>query len=104
MVYPKRGEIYWGPGKNKIMPLIIISNDIGNQYSEDVIVMAGTSKGIDRIYPVEVLISSGLNKPTKFQADAIFTIRKDELGDRITALNEEDMNRINNAIRIELGL
>lgn len=104
MSYPKRGEVYWGPGKRKIRPLLIISNDIGNQYSEDVIVMAGTSKGIDKVYPVEVLVTKELSKPTKFQADAIFTIRKDELGEKITALSQEDISRINNAIRIELAL
>lgn len=104
MTYPKRGEVYWGPGKKKIRPLVIISNDVGNQYSEDVIVMAGTSKGIGKVYPIEVLITKGLKKPTKFQADAIFTIRKDELGEQITTLSQEDISRINNAIRIEMDL
>ena len=104
MTYPKRGEVYWGPGKEEIRPLVIISNDIGNQYSEDVIVMAGTSKNIDKVYPVEVLITKGLKKPTKFQADALFTIRKHELGEQITTLSQENISRINNAIRIELDI
>jgi hypothetical protein len=39
------------------------------------------------VYPVEVLVIEGFSKPTKFQADSIFTIDKEELGERITELS-----------------
>ena len=44
MNFPKRGEVYWGPGKKKTRPLLIVSNDLGNQYSSDVVVIPGTTK------------------------------------------------------------
>ena len=75
MSFPRRGEIFWGPGKEKIRPLLVISNDQGNRYSSNVVVIPGTTKNIDTVYPVEVLVhGEGLPKLTKFQADSIFTI------------------------------
>jgi len=104
MNFPKRGEIYWGPGKKKIRPLLIVSNDLGNQYSSDVVVIPGTTQNTDSIYPVEVLVKKGFSKPTKFQADSIFTIEKNELGEKITSLSSDMMKEINRALQIELNL
>lgn len=104
MIFPKRGEVYWGPGKRKIRPLLIVSNDLGNQYSSDVVVIPGTTQNIDSVYPVEVLVKEGFSKPTKFQADSIFTIEKTELGEKITSLSSDMMKEINRALQIELNL
>ena len=104
MSYPKRGEVYWGPGKKKIRPLLIVSNNLGNQYSSDVVVIPGTTKNIDTVYPVEILVKKGFTEPTKFQADSIFTIEKTELGEKIIALPLNIMQEVNRALRIELYL
>jgi len=105
MSFPRRGEIFWGPGKEKIRPLLVISNDQGNRYSSNVVVIPGTTKNIDTVYPVEVLVhGEGLPKLTKFQADSIFTIYKSELGNKIGQLSSETMNNIATALRIELVL
>lgn len=104
MSYPKRGEVYWGPGKKKIRPLLIVSNNLGNQYSSDVVVIPGTTKNIDTVYPVEILVKKGFAEPTKFQADSIFTIEKTELGEKITTLPLNIMQEVNRALRIELYL
>lgn len=101
---PHRGDIFWGPGKKKIRPLLVVSNDQGNRYSDDVVVIPGTTKNVDSVYPVEVLVSEGFSRPTKFQADSIFTIEKRELGEKITSASAEIMNRINRALQIELNL
>ena len=104
MNFPKRGEVYWGPGKKKIRPLLVVSNNLGNQYSNDVVVIPGTTQNTSTVYPIEVLVEKGFSKPTKFQADSIFTIEKTELGERITSLSAERMEDINRSLQIELDL
>lgn len=105
MNFPKRGEVFWGPGKKKIRPLLVISNDLGNRYSEDVVVIPGTTKNIEKVYPVEVIAESlSFSKPTKFQADSIFTIKQDELGQKIGKLPKSVMDEVAQALRIELDI
>jgi len=104
MSFPRRGEVFWGPGKKKIRPLLVVSNDQGNRYSSDVVVIPGTTKKTDIVYPVEVLVTEGFSMPTKFQADSIFTIEKKDLGEKITELFPDIMADINTALQIELDL
>ena len=104
MSFPRRGEVFWGPGKKKIRPLLVVSNDQGNHYSNDVVVIPGTTQKADIVYPVEVLVTEGFYKPTKFQADSIFTIGKEELGEKITELSPDIMADVNTALQIELNL
>jgi len=104
MSFPRRGEVFWGPGKKKIRPLLVVSNDQGNRYSGDVVVIPGTTQKKDMVYPVEVLVTEGFSTPTKFQADSIFTIEKEELGEKITELSPDIMADINIALQIELNL
>ncbi len=61
--HPKRGEIYWvefdpsvGKETQKTRLGLIVSNDIGNEVSDLVMIAPITSK-IDRLYPVEVKIT-----------------------------------------------
>jgi mRNA interferase MazF len=104
MIFPKRGEVYWGPDKKKIRPLLVVSNNLGNQYSSDVVVIPGTTQNTDTVYPVEVRVKKGFSKPTKFQADSIFTIEKTDLGEKIISLSADIMKEINRALQIELNL
>ncbi len=104
MSFPRRGEVFWGPGKKKIRLLLVVSNDQGNRYSGDVVVIPGTTQKTDMVYPVEVLVKKGFSTPTKFQADSIFTIGKEELGEKIIELSPDMMDDINTALQIELNL
>ena len=104
MSFPRRGEVFWGPGKKKIRLLLVVSNDQGNRYSNDVVVIPGTTKKTDTVYPIEVLVTKGFSMPTKFQADSIFTIEKEELGEKITELSPDIMADVNTALQIELNL
>ena len=104
MSFPRRGEVFWGPGKKKIRPLLVVSNDQGNRYSGDVVVIPGTTQKTDMVYPVEVLVTEVFSTPTKFQADSIFTIGKEELGEKITELSPDIMADVNTALQIELNL
>jgi len=104
MSFPRRGEVFWGPGKKKIRPLLVVSNDQGNRYSNDVVVISGTTQKTDIVYPVEILVKKGFSIPTKFQADSIFTIDKEELGEKITELSPDIMADVNTALQVELHL
>ena len=105
MSFPKRGEIFWGPGKKKIRPLLVVSNNLGNRYSSNVVVIPGTTKNVEKVYPVEVLAKNiNLPKTTKFQADSIFTLSKEELGEKIDKLSDPVMDKISQALRIELNI
>jgi len=104
MSFPRRGEVFWGPGKKKVRPFLVVSNDQGNRYSDDVVVIPGTTQKKDTVYPVEILVAEGFSKPTKFQADSIFTIGKEELGEKITELSPDIMADVNTALQIELNL
>lgn len=105
MSFPKHGELFWGPGKKKIRPLLVVSNDIGNRYSSNVVVIPGATKNVESLYPVEVLAEGiKLPKTTKFQADSIFTLSQEELGEKIGKLSASVMEKISQALRIELNL
>ena len=107
--YPKRGEIYWvnldpavGSEIKKKRPCVIISNDIGNEVSERVIVAPITSS-VRHVYPFEVKIKVQ-EKEGKVLLDQIRTIDKKRLSNRITALDREIMKSIDRALKISLAL
>jgi len=60
MKIPQRGEIYWvnldpaiGSEIAKTRPALIISNNIGNQYADRVIVVPISSGNANKVYPFE---------------------------------------------------
>lgn len=114
MPYPKRGDIYWvkldpviGSEISKTRPALVISNDIGNEYSDRVIVAPITSKGLSRIYPFEVAIpkgTAGLEEDSKIILDQIRTVDKARLANRVGKLSPEMMFKVDRAISLSLGL
>jgi len=118
----KRGEIYWvdftdkegekEPRKDKIgkirkkesqkdRPVVILSNDKQNQYSEEVIV-ALISSQLDKVYYFEPEIS--LKKKSKILTDQILTIDKKRLGEKITSLNPSEILKLEKALHAALSL
>jgi mRNA interferase MazF len=112
--FPRRGEIYWvhldpvvGSEIAKTRPAVIISNDIGNQYADRVIVAPITSGGLGKIYPFEVLVPAGeggLPHASKVLLDQIRTIDKRRLGQCLGALTAERMLEVDRAIRLSLSV
>lgn len=111
---PRRGEIYWvsldptiGSESAKTRPGLVISNDIGNQYADRVIVALITSAGASKVYPFEVQIEAGeggIDKPSKVLLDQIRTLDKARLGRKIGALSRERMEQVSAAIRLSLAV
>jgi mRNA interferase MazF len=111
---PQRGEVYWanldpaiGSEIAKRRPALIISNNIGNQYADRVIVAPISSGSLGKIYPFEVLLQpdeGGLAKQSKILLDQIRTLDKSRLGQPIGTLTTERMEEVNRAIRISLAV
>ena len=105
----KRREVWWvnfdpsiGGEIKKKRPAIIISNDASNKFLNRVQVVPLTSK-TERIYPSEaVVVFQGEER--KAMADQLATVSKARLFRRADILSQEDMRKIEGAIKIQLDI
>lgn len=114
MSFPQRGEIYWvrfdptvGSEIAKTRPAVIISNDIGNEYSQRVIVAPISTRNTSKVYPFEALLEAGdggLRHECKALLDQIRTVDKSRLERYVGKLDEAKLDEINLAIRISLDV
>lgn len=112
--FPRRGEIYlvqFDPARGheikKTRPALIIQNNIGNQFSSVMIVAAISSKISIPPYPVEVIVEtgkSGLSARSTVRLDQIRSVDKEQLVKRVGQLEQLTMNRVDEAIKVSLGL
>jgi len=110
----KRGEIYFaqlnpvvGSEQGGVRPVLVVQNDVGNQYSPTTIVLAITSQINKAKLPTHVEIDAktyGLEKDSVILGEQIRTIDKSRLKQRIAVLSEETMQKANKAMQISLGL
>lgn len=110
----KRGDIYYanlspvvGSEQGGHRPVLVIQNDVGNKYSPTVIVVAITSQISKAKLPTHVEISAkqfNLDKDSVILLEQMRTIDKRRLKEKITHLSEEVMTKVDEAIRISLGL
>jgi len=112
MAYPKRGSVYLvnfdptiGAEIKKTRPVVIISNDVANQYSPIVIVAAITGRAEPKFD--EVLIKApeaGLTKSSVIQPNQIRSIDKRRLVKKLGDLSKETISDLDIALQITLGL
>jgi mRNA interferase MazF len=112
--FPRRGEIYYanlepvsGSEQGGQRPVLVIQNDVSNQYSPVVIVASMTSAPAKGNYPTDVLLQQGVaarNRRSRVQLNQIRTIDKRRLERFIGRLNAAQMDQVDEALKISLGL
>ena len=110
----KRGDIYYadlspvvGSEQGGIRPVLIIQNDIGNKFSPTVIAAAITSKTDKSKLPTHIDVYAekyGLARDSVILLEQIRTIDKKRLKEKMGHLDDDLMNRVNNAITVSFGL
>ena len=89
----------------KKRPGLIIQNDIGNKYSQITIIAPITSQHLEKIYPIEVLLTEGgLEKESKVLLNQIRAIDKIRLVKKLGRIKPETTHLVDEALKISLGL
>lgn len=110
----RRGDVFLAAldpvlGKEipKTRPVVVVSNDKNNAFSGTVTILPITSQSLDKTYPFEVFLPTGtanLPKDSKVKADQIRTIDKSRIIKNIGSLKPNEIESIENAIRLHLGI
>ncbi|MCS1352139.1 type II toxin-antitoxin system PemK/MazF family toxin [Mechercharimyces sp. CAU 1602] len=110
----KRGDVYFadlspvvGSEQGGVRPVLVIQNNIGNRFSPTVIVAAITAQIQKAKLPTHVEIdakANGFDRDSVILLEQIRTIDKQRLTDKITSLDDEMMEFVNEALQISLGL
>ena len=105
-----RGDMYYadlspvvGSEQGGIRPVLIVQNDIGNNYSPTVIVAAITSRRNKSLLPTHIEIS-GLTRPSIVLLEQIRTIDASRLKDYIGHVDQMTMARVNHGLAISFEL
>ena len=110
----KRGDILFvnfepvrGREQGRMRPALVVQNDILNKFSPLTIVAPITSKIYKKEYPHNIFIKkydSGLDKDSTILLNQIRTIDKLIIIKRLSYLNFELMKKVDNALKVSLGL
>ena len=109
-----RGDIFYanlnpviGSEQGGVRPVLILQNDIGNKYSPTTIVAAITSRIKKAKLPTHVELEASkyhLEKDSVILLEQVRTIDKRRLKEQIAHLDDETMEKTNQALLISLGL
>ena len=110
----KRGDIYYadlrpvvGSEQGGIRPVLIVQNDVGNRFSPTVIAAAITSQKDKARLPTHIQLhstGSGLARDSIVLLEQIRTIDKKRLKEHMGRLDDQSMNRVDQALEISFGL
>lgn len=110
----RRGDIYLvdlgtniGSEQSGCRPALVLQNDVGNYYGPTLIVAPITSHFWKKAnQPTHYLIeeAKSLNSPSVVLAEQLITIDKVRVKKYLGKLPEEQMQGINQAVKVSLGL
>nr|WP_269450240.1 type II toxin-antitoxin system PemK/MazF family toxin [Tepidanaerobacter acetatoxydans] len=110
----RRGDIFYadlnpvvGSEQGGIRPVLVVQNDVGNKYSPTVIIAAITSQIDKAKLPTHVELQSkdyGLEKDSVILLEQLRTIDKRRLKEKITILDQDIMKKVDEALKVSLGL
>jgi len=115
MTFPRRGDIYLvefdptrGHEIRKTRPAVVIQNDVSNRYSPITLVAAISSQFGNPPHPREVLVGpggrTGLTQLSAVVLNQIRSIDCQRLLKRIGSVDGAIMRRVDNALKVSLGL
>lgn len=105
----RRGEVWTsaGPGyATKPRPVVIIQDDRFDATASITVALITTDRTDLPLFrvPVDPDERNGLRQPSTVMTDKVMTIRRDQLGERVGRLADEQMVRINRALVVFLGI
>ena len=107
----KRGEVYWinlgkqmGSVQGGSRLCVVIQNDTGNRYAPTTIIAPLTTAKKKPTQPTHVLLETKLPKESYALLEQVQTVPKEMLGHYQSTVTENDLNRINRAIAVSMGV
>lgn len=107
----KRGDIYWADlcnTKDHVQcfrrPVLIVSNNKNNCYSNVVMVCPITSSKTKSKIPTHVVINIDKNKESTVLCEQIMSIDTCRLIRIVGMLSEQSMTQVDTALRVALGM
>ena len=110
----RRGDIYFadlspvvGSEQGGTRPVLIVQNNIGNKYSPTVIAAAITSQVNKARLPTHIELtgsSYGLTRDSVILLEQIRTIDKRRLREKMGSLDEEAMEKVDEALAVSIGI
>ena len=112
---PRRGEIWdvnWSPGRGAeqqgIRPALIIQNDRGNASPSYPLTIVASMSRTERELALHVRIlpspENGLTDSTDVKCEQLMTVEKSRLIRRRGRISEEELYRVDHALRLSLNL
>ena len=109
----KRGDVFYvnldptkGSEQAGTRPVLVIQNDVGNEYAPTVIIAPFTTKSFTKYYPTNVNVlegTAGLREDSTVLLSQIRTIDKNRLERKVGHLPPALMQQVDEAIKASLG-
>ena len=92
-------------------PAVIVSNDGANltaaRLGRGVVTVVPVTSNVERIHPFQVLLragATGLERDSKAQAEQVRAVAVERVGNQVGAVPNEEMLKLDEALRLHLAL